>query len=498
MKKAILISLLTLNLLLGLSQVKSIKRIEINTNDDVQINNYFQFGEYGLIQENLNLDKNKKDKSQIYTTFKKYDTNLELTDSIEVSRDNYLNLNISYISKDNLYMLYYDMNGNFEAIQLDIKTLKIKKLSGKFISNSFSPKMKAINNTLYILNEGFRGADLEVYDFESNTISSHNYKAKKVNRFCVLNFQVINDELILTLHDEINKVPQIELYIYNKEKLINSFITPNYNKEKFILTSSVSKLQDNSYIIAGTYSPYTMNSGIVSFEKPINLSTGIYTLRVSENKEKFIEFVNYKDINNFYNYLPEKEKEKIEKKIIKLEGKEFNDKKYNVLTHDIIEENNKFILIGEAYYESYSSHQSSSGNTIQVLEGYISSHFFIVSFDQNGKINWSNSNTLGLMQKKIKTSITPKLLNGKFNLAFKIGNKFHLYSYDEGKLENNSITELEVSNSDEEKAKFTVNTETESWYNNYYISYGKQELVNKNDKRDKRKVNFLNKIEFNY
>ncbi len=66
------------------------------------------------------------------------------------------------------------------------------------------------------------------------------------------------------------------------------------------------------------------------------------------------------------------------------------------------------------------------------------------------------------------------------------------------KLENNTITELEVSNNDEEKAKFTVNTETESWYNKYYISYGKQELVNKNDKRDKRKVNFLNKIEFNY
>ncbi|WP_296621264.1 hypothetical protein [Marivirga sp.] len=255
-------------------------------------------------------------------------------------------------------------------------------------------------------------------------------------------------------------------------------------------------------LLAGTY----------SVNKRTETSRGIYVADFNKLNENQINYYNYAELENFFNYMRERRKERILKKIArkKIKGRKLRFS-YRLFVQDIIKQNNENILIGEAYYPTYSNR--SSGNFIspysydpfsyrgsgQVFDGYEYTHAVIMAFDDNGKLLWDNSfeiNDLKSFQ-----------LEEHVQLAFLKNEIVMLYLYDQQLkikvIKNNEIVEGKYTEdlklmyeNDEMKSNDEELEGLEHWYGNNFYAYGVNKVKNLKDENIKlnRKVFFINKI----
>ena len=113
-------------------------------------------------------------------------------------------------------------------------------------------------------------------------------------------------------------------------------------------------------------------------------------------------------------------------------GKEAKGKKlrynYNLITHDIIEMNEQYVLVGEAYYATYRTETyyttDSKGNMVMqtrtVFDGFQYSHAVVAGFDKKGNKLWDNTFEMWLSHKPYfaKKYITVSTTDDKINLLF--------------------------------------------------------------------------------
>lgn len=109
---------------------------------------------------------------------------------------------------------------------------------------------------------------------------------------------------------------------------------------------SASSFKNDLNFYVGTYSEKYISS----------VSEGLFLCLAQKENPQFIKFYKYLDLENFLNYLPKKKKEKIEKKKEKKEGKGKDFKiNYRIAAHNVIELDDGYLFLGEAYYPTYRS-----------------------------------------------------------------------------------------------------------------------------------------------
>ena len=275
-------------------------------------------------------------------------------------------------------------------------------------------------------------------------------------------------------------------------------------KEDLSLTDGrVVNGSEGGNLIAGTYSTKSRTE----------TSRGIYVADVEKFDEEQINYYNYGELENFFNYMKERRKERVLKRIArkKIKGRKLRFS-YRLFVQDIIKQNNENILIGEAYYPTYSNRSYSygfstaysydpfmTGRSAQVFDGYKYTHAVIIAFDDNGKLLWDNSfeiNDLKSFQ-----------LEEHIQLAFLENEIVMLYLYDQQLkikvIKNNEIVEGKYTedlklmyDSDEMKSNDEELEGLEHWYGNNFYAYGVNKVKNLRDENIKlnRKVFFINKI----
>ncbi|MBK6265393.1 hypothetical protein JKA74_10125 [Marivirga sp. S37H4] len=253
-------------------------------------------------------------------------------------------------------------------------------------------------------------------------------------------------------------------------------------------------------LLAGTYST----------KRRRETSRGLYIADLSDPDEKEINFYNYADLDNFFNYMREKRKDRIKKRIArkKIKGKKLRFS-YRLYVQDIVKQKDQNILIGEGYYPTYTN--SSSGfmpystdafmtrNSAQVFDGYKYTHAVLMGFNDEGKLLWDNSFEINDLksfqlekhihlaftedqiimlylfkqQLKVKVIKGQEIVEGKFSEDLKL-----LYDDDEVKANNDELEGLE------------------NWYDNTFFAYGVNRVKNLRDNNIElnRKVFFINKI----
>ncbi len=160
-------------------------------------------------------------------------------------------------------------------------------------------------------------------------------------------------------------------------------ITP---EEKKNLVDAVSTTFNGGYqYIAGTYSK---NSS--------SYSRGLYLSRFANGRQQFIKYHEYASLNNFFGYMTTKReqrvKERIKRRAEKGKSSNFN---YRLLVHDIIQRDNEYLLVAEAYYPRYSTYTTGAYSQYAryspTFLGYNFTHAIVVAFNQKGEILWDNS-----------------------------------------------------------------------------------------------------------
>lgn len=300
-----------------------------------------------------------------------------------------------------------------------------------------------------------------------------------------------------------------------------------------MLNGRLNTISTKSQIMFGTYG---YKNTIGSQKGPF--SQGIYMTKINEHEINETKFYDFTDFKNFFAFLNPKQRVRQEKKVAdkKEKGKDLK-LSHRMLVHEIIEQEDKYILVAEAFFPeyrnnnnyyspygsgfgSYSPFYSSyfnpyrwgygnwgryspfsnyygyrgNGNR-EIFDGWKYTHGVVAAFDKQGNLLWDNNIEL----KNIKTQTL------KEKVKVKVDGEYITMSYaDKGEIFTKTIKngividELKAKPVSSEKegdsVKKTSTDEIELWYGNYFLATGIQRISN--DESGRRNVFYLNKVAF--
>jgi hypothetical protein len=172
--------------------------------------------------------------------------------------------------------------------------------------------------------------------------------------------------------------------------------------------------------------------------------------------------------------------------------------------------NEDFIYIGEAYYATYRTETRTTTSYVngkpvttttyvQVFDGYQYTHAFIAKFDKNGNLIWDQTFPMWLAQKPMTVRRFIHVADQQQNnlkLVYANSNRITSKVFDfDGNVLSDKQSEPIETNSENDKTRLSY-AEIIHWYDNYFLSYGIQRIINRKDKdvERKRTVFFFNKI----
>ena len=304
------------------------------------------------------------------------------------------------------------------------------------------------------------------------------------------------------------KRSSLYLNSYNPEGgLKKSVLIAPAQETKKLMNAQLNLEDDGSVYLLGTYN--SMNGKLSRTEegKQGEESEGFYIAKAEGGHQKFIKLYNLLDLKNITEILNNQELKDI-KNIIKKNEKKNKGQSvyYEFLIHEMYNAGDDFILLAEAYYPEY--HQVSTmsydfyGRPMpyyyNIFDGFRYFNAFVVSFDHDGNLNWSN----GI---KIWDMLSMKLL--KKVEIFRDNNDLVLFYNQEGNIVSKVVNGyIEVGDVEKIKIATSLTNDVQieagsgmikHWYDGFFIAYGYQTLRNSTrGGGSKRRVFYFNKLAF--
>lgn len=484
-----------------------IQRIEIEPQSSEYILGCNGIGSHGLILTSKIFDNQKETKTgHERLTFTKYDTLLNKVTSTEaefmreifVKTDPPRRFYRDYSNAQSLGKVYMKRNtGAYEILHVDGETMETKTLTGEVGKRSKLTYSKALGNYVYMA--GRQGGVPYVYSVNIKTGEGkmNLLPVAEKRKSYMLSFETddMNNEVHLIIQEKQDDKYSLNLYVFADGALSSHVALDPDLKEKDPESAFASKMEDGSYIICGTYSE--------GRSKHTTNSVGVYFKKVENGKTACSSFVNYLDVNNFNSYLSEHKQEKIEKKKTRKEkeGKEYAIHR-NMLPYKVIEKDGKYLLAGEAYYPTYTSRpqtvgvsDGNGGTTYQTtyimeFDSYKFTHYFVLEFDQQGKMVWSNASSLDVNNSvTLDRHLSINNTNQSVEILYPSLGHMNRDSYSK---ENMEIKKEEIPFvADDETIKKYKDLRTESWGDGAFLSSG---LFNVKNEDDKRRVYSINRV----
>jgi len=296
-----------------------------------------------------------------------------------------------------------------------------------------------------------------------------------------------------------------------------------------LLSGRLQILNDSARMVIGTYGYRNMQSTSNA------ASQGLYITKIVNNEIIFTHYHSFTDFSNFFNYMNERQQEKMERKIRKKKESGADLKlNYRLLVHDIVPKNDQFLLVAEVFYPEYRYQNQNMmgglgygsmmmggypfgmglynpylwnpmyggrGLNQQVFDGFTYTHAIVASIDQNGKLVWDNSISFDHvrsmdLREKIKVLSEP---DGTTQLIYSYNGNIRSKQIQGNQvLEKNRVIE-NGTNVEGDKVRKTSTDDIDYWFDNFYISWGEQRIINAqgdSQNRGRRNVYYLNKISF--
>lgn len=119
---------------------------------------------------------------------------------------------------------------------------------------------------------------------------------------------------------------------------------PDYS----LLNGRLFMLNDSTKLMIGTYGFRNMQGNNNS------ASQGLFLYKIVYDEVEFTQYHSFTDFKNFFNFMSDREQERMQRKIER--KKESGDDvklNYRLLVHDIIEQNGNYLISGEVFYPEY-------------------------------------------------------------------------------------------------------------------------------------------------
>jgi hypothetical protein len=506
--KKISLSLLFLSyLLVAFTQVSNVKRLEIEDSKDYYKLAVTPLGENGFVFHYRNNDKNKKTnewehKIDFYTT----DLKLIKSEKVMITENRYEAKTYTDSSKN--YTLYLRVSGEFSLLTIDGAKHSATKVDGLMPKKCTIIDMKIFNNQAFVIFNTPREKTLITIDCKtgllktiSTAISGVNIEKVELKKLQVL---AEDDEVLVYLTEKLSKKETLSYSIIldKNGKQKESFKIPQ-DEDHLPLEFSVYKMDEKNYVLSGTY-----KTGFRHWAE------GVFFSKIKNGVATNTNYLKFTEMKNFFSYLTDKQEDKLEKKKEKLEknGKEL-EMEFLVTLHDMIIREDGFVMLGESFFPTYRTEFYTTTTTVngvtttvtktrQVFDGYQYSHAFIVKFDANGKKVWDQTFEMWLSHKPyfVKQFIRVTEDNtSNINMIFANASHIHSKSIKNttGAILSDEKSTFIDSSLENDQIKYTI-SESEYWYDKYFIVFGEQKIKNTEDKSvdKKRYVDFVLKVKF--
>ncbi len=309
-------------------------------------------------------------------------------------------------------------------------------------------------------------------------------------------------------------------------------IVLNPDPDYSLLNGRLFMLNDSTKLMIGTYGFRNMQGNNNS------ASQGLFLSKIVYDEVDFTQYHSFTDFKNFFNFMSEREQERMQRKIERKKESGTDVKlNYRLLVHDIIEQNGNYLISGEVFYPEYRNNMngpygmsswwgspmmspwgwggfgmfpsyglwnpyywdpwfgSRRMNNGQVFNGFVYTHAIVAGFNPKGELLWDNSlpfDNVRSMELKEKIRVKPNpdqtiemLYSNKGAIKAKVfeGNKVLA--------DRQPIPILTADMGD--RVRQTTTDEVLYWYDNYYLAFGYQRITGDDGRRN---VFYMNKISF--
>ncbi|MEY4126877.1 MAG: hypothetical protein RL737_1066 [Bacteroidota bacterium] len=479
------------------------KRVEFDLKDGFSNERVFEFGPKGM----LIFSKQDKDENQISTyRFEKYNTDLVSTHEVSYTIENKFYVDEIYQTGNYVYFFFKTRRTEYRVVKYDFTNETFKEVSGELPNRSFIKYTACMDDraVMAIINKNYSisiiSIDMNSGSEQTTPITIEGFKPKKLS---LSNMETMPESknILLSINAYISK-KRTELYVMrlDEQGQVQATTDISIGTDNNLRNARAYDIGNNEYILSGTYS--VPNSGG---------SNGFFISRLAQGQLEPIKFYNFTELKNFLSYLPANQQRKIEKKKQRKanNGQELNIS-YNIAAHSPIKVNEDFIYIGEAYYATYRTETRTTTSYVngkpvttttyvQVFDGYQYTHAFIAKFDKNGNLIWDQTFPMWLAQKPMTVRRFIHVADQQQNnlkLVYANSNRITSKVFDfDGNVLSDKQSEPIETNSENDKTRLSY-AEIIHWYDNYFLSYGIQRIINRKDKdiERKRTVFFFNKI----
>ena len=290
----------------------------------------------------------------------------------------------------------------------------------------------------------------------------------------------------------------IKTYDSSGELIGNEKLEPE--EDKGLIYGRAAEFDFDISLLAGTYST-----------KRGTFSRGLFVATVNTNGEQNINYYNFADLENFFNYMKAKRRKRIANRI---ERKRINGKKikfnYRLLVHDIIESEGQYIMIGEAFYPKYNTSSSfASSNSVyqgqsnygSYFAGYRYTHAVVIGFDKKGNVLWDNSFEIeDVLSYNLDQFVHADIKDDHIVLLYMYDNEIRTKIIKRKEvLEGKSFDAIKLTFEDDVlRDTYSEISGLEPWYDDTFYAYGTQQIKNLKDTGVKlnRHVFYINKVKY--
>jgi len=451
----------------------------------------------------LESEAQKKEHNKQEVKYDLYDSELKELKSASVFIPTDMRYAESYSDDTCVYKLYKNNKQAFLITRVAIAGLVVDTIRGIFPKGITLLDMKVVGTKAWFETRLKSKTCILQVDLKTGENRVSEFIEKKWSRkTSIVNYQMApqSGELLVFMNKYIKRgVCELSQMRVNGSCELCDNVQLTGTGDKVISSVSGYRVSDNEMVYTGTYSRYKMNR-----------SEGLFFAKAQNNKLSYINYINFLDMKNFLSYKGEfsqKVIKTIKKTLAKL-GTEYSIN-YNIAAHDIIVIPGGYLLVGEAYYPSYTSIPHTTTSMINgmmmtqtyyttTFNGYCYTHAFVSAFSNDGKLLWdqcfemSPSEMPYYPKRFIRISgqtdknIALVYTSGKYMVSKIIG-------FD-GKVEKDVKWDLISTGNEGEKTSWNISN-ADYWYGNYFLVYGTQ-VVKNMEAKSKRNVFYVNKVGF--
>ncbi|UZR93292.1 hypothetical protein [Chondrinema litorale] len=295
-------------------------------------------GEEGVLAVLASTKPQKNAKRELIATF--MNTNLHTIWSKKYLVDNNVEIIDHQYTKGNIYFLLEESTNKYQVIDITLETGEATYIKYEEVKNFYITDFSVIDSIIFF----------------GGTIKSHpaiiRYNYQNQSSIVAPSINQLKADLVGMFVDEKNGVfsavlrsqqmsDEHSIYIatYDLEgKMLNNF-TLERNRDYNFLTFRPHVISENEMVVIGTY-------GL----KYDDRTQGVYALKTKNGVLENLRFYDFGYFKNFFNFLPEKKKDRLERNIAK--KRESGKKKrlrYNPFVHDLKVTDRQIIFAADIY-----------------------------------------------------------------------------------------------------------------------------------------------------